>query len=445
MESLKMNSIPERLSARYKGTFAYFTIRDRLPVTLTRVIDGLSRKISKLKAEHNEDVAEDAIGIISKLSKLRNEMQTNKEIPELNDEFEDLPIWNNYLRNADQLQESERPLKWFTASWLFTECYMYRGIFSAIMARQFLKSYDPYEEQKQQSFRPEDNIYPSVIQLAMNAGRSAEKFSQLLQFSLWGNMFDLSLFGNVDVSTKLTTQLETIKSNILSNDDRQIYSSLEYRWHNVPTNQRRIDFVLDNIGPEFLFDLCLAEYLYRNNMANQIYFHVKSIPWFVSDVMLKDFFWQVETMKVAHNCPVISELGRKVHQYIQDGVWQIVEDSFWTTCHDYNDMRTIAPDLYNSLEKSSLVILKGDLNYRKLIGDRNWPHTYPFKQALRSFRPAPLAALRTIKADLVVGLADGVSDELSKQDSNWMTCGKYGLIQFCDSKLLANSEMDASR
>lgn len=83
-------------------------------------------------------MAADAVAIISKLSKLRNEMQTNKAMEELNDEYQDVSVWNNYVRDADQLPELERPLKWFTASWLFAECYMYRAIFSAITARQVL-------------------------------------------------------------------------------------------------------------------------------------------------------------------------------------------------------------------------------------------------------------------------------------------------------------------
>ena len=47
--------------------------------------------------------------------------------------------------------------------------------------------------------------------------------------------------------------------------------------------------------------------------------------------------------------------------------------SFWTSPYDFNDMKQIAPDLYETLEReSSFLLSKGDLNYRKLIGDLNW-------------------------------------------------------------------------
>ena len=47
--------------------------------------------------------------------------------------------------------------------------------------------------------------------------------------------------------------------------------------------------------------------------------------------------------------------------------------------------------------------MKGDLNYRRLVGDRLWPPTTPFADVTAYF-PGPVAALRTLKSDVIVGL-----------------------------------------
>lgn len=91
-------------------------------------------------------------------------------------------------------------------------------------------------------------------------------------------------------------------------------------------------------------------------------------------------------------------------------------------------MKQIDRNLYNSLEESKLLIFKGDLNYRKLVGDMNWVHTEKFEVALRGFNPAPLVTLRTIKADVVVGLKPGQAEEVMKLDKDWLTTGKYAVV-----------------
>lgn len=40
-------------------------------------------------------------------------------------------------------------------------------------------------------------------------------------------------------------------------------------------------------------------------------------------------------------------------------------------------------DLYKSLSEAAVIFFKGDLNYRKLMGEMNWPPTTSFEHALR--------------------------------------------------------------
>ena len=102
-------------------------------------------------------------------------------------------------------------------------------------------------------------------------------------------------------------------------------------------------------------------------------------------------------------------------------------------------MKRIAPDLYATLEEtSSFVLIKGDLNYRKLIGDLNWPHDKPLAQAVRTFRPVAFCAVRTSKADQIANLDEdmGTNANYAKllksypNTNKWMNTGDYGVIQF---------------
>ena len=127
------------------------------------------------------------------------------------------------------------------------------------------------------------------------------------------------------------------------------------------------------------------------------------------------------------NCNSLTKL---TFTLICPGQWSLSAEAFWTLPYSYDSMKMIDPLLYSTLEDAKLVIFKGDLNYRKLVGDKNWPPTEQFAVALRGFRPAPLVTLRTIKADVVVGLKEGLADKTAQQDVDWLTSGKYAVVSF---------------
>ena len=86
-------------------------------------------------------------------------------------------------------------------------------------------------------------------------------------------------------------------------------------------------------------------------------------------------------------------------------------------------------DLRDDLSAADLVISKGDANYRRLLGDRHWPHDTPFADVVAYF-PAPLVALRTLKSECVCGLPPGRSELVYETDPEWMINGRWGLVQF---------------
>ena len=88
----------------------------------------------------------------------------------------------------------------------------------------------------------------------------------------------------------------------------------------------------------------------------------------------------------------------------------------------------IPADIRTPLAQAHLVVIKGDANYRRLLGDGHWPPDVPFAQAIPYF-PAPFVALRTMKSDVVTGLPSGQAETLDRVDPEWRVNGRRGVIQ----------------
>ena len=79
------------------------------------------------------------------------------------------------------------------------------------------------------------------------------------------------------------------------------------------------------------------------------------------------------------------------------------EDFFWAQPTPFQDM----PErIRRDLAGSALVFVKGDANYRRLLDERAWPLDTPFADVASGW-PAPVCALRTLKAELGCGMSPG--------------------------------------
>ncbi|XP_039873711.1 damage-control phosphatase ARMT1 [Simochromis diagramma] len=442
-----MHGVPPSLSARVVGSFAYLTVRDRLPTILTKVVDTIHRNKNKFFEEYGEVGIQAEKQAISLLSKLRNELQTDKPVLALTDGLPDTDSWNQYLERQQRLQGDQDPVSWFKSPWLYVECYMYRRIHEALLLNPPINDFDVFNEGKTQSFTESsqavmslctylEGIKNNMDELSKNL--LFEHFSKLMQVSLWGNKCDLSISAGQENSQK-TSPLDSLYSLlpfILVDDTKRVWSALisaQRPRESGKNNADRVDIVLDNAGFELVTDLVLADFLVSSGLARQIHFHGKSIPWFVSDVTAKDFQWTIR-QAMATNHKWVSKCGVQWQRYLKEGMWCYHDHPFWTQPHEFCDMAADAPDLYTTLQGADLVVFKGDLNYRKLTGDRDWEHTVSFETALRGFGPAPLCSLRTLKANIQVGLQPGQGEKLTSQDPSWMTSGKYAVIQFHNPK-----------
>ena len=244
---------------------------------------------------------------------------------------------------------------------------------------------------------------------------------------LWGNLNDLSFSagshnGQVLDETTFLDDMNHLKENIIVNDSEDVWAYIT----SLSKGNTQLSIILDNGALELASDLCFAVFCTEHNIFSKVVFYVKRIPWFVSDVTFEDFKWTLEHLKGDH----AQQLSEKCLEYLNSKRWEVVIEDFWTLPLPYSVMKKEDEKLYEKLIQNDLLIFKGDLNYRKLGGDLHWPATTRFVEFLRGFQPAPLLAVRTIKAEIVCGLADGKKEYLSQKNADWMRSGEYAVIQF---------------
>ncbi|KAJ2713491.1 Hairy/enhancer-of-split with YRPW motif protein 2 [Coemansia spiralis] len=329
---------------------------------------------------------------------------------------------------------------------------MYRRIAAMFRRSQHWAAYDFFATRKEATFRASMAAVAKLCarteaiaaETAGDAGTPAKlhvAFAELLQASLWGNQTDLSMFP--DLSSEA---LEEMQARISSgaNSSKIVANDTERVWQIVSQIKGgRIDIVLDNSGFELLQDVLLAHWLVAVGIAAKVVFHPKRIPWYVSDVTNSDFHWLVDAVRNpslvgAAALPPADEaalkrLGARWAELLADGTWELRDELFWTGPYGYRYLPTEGRDAWEgALLKADIVLFKGDLNYRKLVYDLEWPASTPFADALGPVagRDAPaIVALRTAKCDTIVGIDAARAAELFAQQKDWVYSGHYGVIQ----------------
>ena len=59
----------------------------------------------------------------------------------------------------------------------------------------------------------------------------------------------------------------------------------------------QVGIILDNSGYELFGDMCLAEVILRTTRVSSVTFHMKSIPWFRSDVTEGDMEYMLDSLR----------------------------------------------------------------------------------------------------------------------------------------------------
>lgn len=301
---------------------------------------------------------------------------------------------------------------WLEAPFLGSESYFYRRLLEAVgyFGPGPWRWVDPFEylktaELSDPALEPDLAALDDLERLPADVQRQAK-----LLAALWGNRADLGF--RIGTSPG---QAGPSAARLIADDSAGLWAALG--------PGATVVLVTDNAGRELLADLVLVDHLLRHGLADAVTLHVKPCPYYVSDAVTADVVTCLRRLAVTPGSPRVT--ARRVHAAMAEGSIRLYTHEFYCAPWDY---RRMPADLASEFAQASLTILKGDLNYRRLAGDRAWPPATPFAD-VASYFPGQVAVLRTLKSDVLTGLSPATVAELDATGQPWRTDGNHGLIQ----------------
>lgn len=237
-----------------------------------------------------------------------------------------------------------------------------------------------------------------VSAAAAGQGEARAAVRACLLRSLWGNQADLSL------SAGAVCHPSSSGGTVLCDQSELALDLL------LGAKGRTVAVVLDNHGIEVLSDLVLVDALLRVAGVGTVVLHVKDVPGILGWVEEHD-----------------PEFGGRLRGHVAAGRLRVLPHEFYTSARAFWQLP--AP-LERELAQSAVALLKGDANFRRLLGDRHWPYDTHFGEHAKSFWPSPgLVSLRTMKSGVAIGIPKEAQERAKRASpSDWLTSGCYGQI-----------------
>lgn len=367
-----MTDAPPPILSNAPESFPWSVLHDRHPALLDKVRNGLPYPPELARAL--DELAEEITGPI-------------KPLPE---DAHDHGTWAEWGR--DHIGKS-----WFDVPFLWAESFFYRKLLEAVgyFRPGPWQGIDPFEPVKSAELRGQA-LADDLAVLDEQPDRGAA----LLTASLWGNQADLGFqLGQVD---------DRRAAALVVDDSAAMW----------PLLRGTVCLVADNAGRELVPDLLLADHLLHTGRADRIVLQVKAYPYFTSDATTADVLASLRRL-------ADGEAGQRLWQAVRAGTLVVRAHPFSCAPWSYHHMPA---DLAAEFRAATVTIMKGDLNYRRLVGDRPWPADTPF-ETVTSYFPGPVVALRTLKSDVVVGVPSDVLTKLESTGEPWRTNGAHALIQ----------------
>jgi len=391
-----------------EDVFTWDTVTKRMPKILDAVVESFPEALAS-KASLQQGI-----------QSLQAEMREGSALKLLE---EASPRVGSQAWNEDLKPFIERGEGWHDAPWWVVENYMYKRLLQELAwCGDNAAGYDPFTSQKHKALEASAETLETSVQPLLDLVAAAEALPNdhddrraaleaALLRSLWGNQADLSLSaGKVEKTDGGDPGM------IISNNTGVAVDLLQQ------ATGKPVIIVLDNHGLEVLCDLVLADAILRLASPAHVTLHVKDSPVFVSDVTEAD---------VPGILDWLSELNgpwaERLRAFLAEGRLRILADPFYTTARPFWELPS---ELASTYSEAAAVVLKGDANYRRLLGDLHWPYDTDFDKYVKSFWPSTgLVSLRTMKSGVALGIdVSKQAEARGARPDDWLTCGVYGQV-----------------
>uniref|UniRef100_M4BSJ1 Sugar phosphate phosphatase n=1 Tax=Hyaloperonospora arabidopsidis (strain Emoy2) TaxID=559515 RepID=M4BSJ1_HYAAE len=406
----------EEMFTNVPGTFANESFKSRLPGL---VRDCVANNCERFSSDQN-----------NRLLQLAEDMIDDAAIPlpsQYPEQFTKSPTsaqWETLLKGKNYT--------WQNAPWFLVEQYMFYLVL--LLAEYYTTGLDPFHPSKVAELK---EVTPWVLlQTAVSlSARNEEVQSQtrhdqlkrLIKLCLWGNKADGCYKEVKDTITGTNASFAFDDELLLVDNTDEVMNFLNQKARETgDAKSLSVQFINDNSGAELLLDLALADHLLDRGWCGKVTLNVKVEPMYVSDATPADVHEHIAEMQRETRTPEVQALGKRLATHVENDKLVIHSDIFWNRYTYYWDMPLELQTRF--AREATLVIIKGDLNYRRLLGDRLWPPSTPIEDAVPYF-PTAFVSFRTLKSNPVVGIPVDVVAKLEKEDPKWRYNGKRGTIQ----------------
>ena len=189
---------------------------------------------------------------------------------------------------------------------------------------------------------------------------------------------------------------------------------------------RCVDIIVDKCGASLIADLLLGHVLLTYKLVTKVRYHTSAYsdrPDSVTNIDISGHCEHLADPTKSQDIWAIRHFGEALKKHVLMNEFEFIEGLFWCQPQPFWDM---PQHIQSRIQDSKMVFVKGDANYRRLLGERDWPMDTPASDIL-SYWPVPVCALRTFESNNV---GCGLNAKQQSVLIDPVKASSYGIIQF---------------